>query len=451
MSVAEGPLLQTSGLILSLDAANIKSIKGRRSLINWESWAAGQTGSVGIYGQNGDGNSRISDVNPWGVTDVVWDVSNQDATSDADGGWNTSSFTVDSTQRYRFSVWMKRKVIGNGSSYLGCAGNVINRSDGVTVNTNPYFRASGWWGNANQWYLLVGHVWPSGTGAGSAHPDSGVYDTAGTKVTTNSDFIFQAGVTASYHRSYLYYSTDIATNQQFYQPRVDLCDGSEPSIAELLNNAGNKWNDLANVVNAIPEVNFPPIATDVTACYDFSANAGLNASTAVYGFKFSPQPIPNTGSFTFNTWVKNVPASVGQQLLFSNTADGNAYRFGIGVNGIYYLIGPTYQEGTLTFPSFTNTQWNNVCVVYDRAGVVTAGTPKVYLYLNGELVNSTTIPASQTAWTTSGYTTAYMAKWGGPTFSSFSGKLAKFEIYNQALSAATIYKNFNALRSRFRL
>ncbi|MBC7943505.1 prepilin-type N-terminal cleavage/methylation domain-containing protein [Candidatus Saccharibacteria bacterium] len=206
------------------------------SIIKWASWTLG-TGGVAGYGLNGDGNSRITDTNPWGVSDTVWDVSNQDALSDADGGWNGSSFAINNTKMYRFSTFIKRKTIGNGSTYLGTHGYpsaVLNRSNGVS-NANPYFSATGWWGSSDQWYLVIGHVWPAGSGAGAAMADSGIYTLSGTKITPNSDYVWQSTTTSSDHRSYLYYSTDVATNQQWYQPRVDVVDGTEPTISELLN------------------------------------------------------------------------------------------------------------------------------------------------------------------------------------------------------------------------
>lgn len=456
MSVHGGPKsVIDSNLILSLDATNYKSVKSDTSVIKWNTWTVGAGGATN-YTQNGDGNSRLYDTNPFGVSDIVWDVSNQDAASDADGGWETSSFAIDITKTYRFTTWVRRKTIGNGSFYLGPHSNwsstagqfILNRSDSAE-NNNPYFYAGNWWGNANQWYLVVGHVWAAGSGSGQVHVDSGIYDTSGNKVASTIDFMWAGTNTTSFHRSYLYYSTDTTTNQQWYQPRVDICNGSEPSISELLNNIGNKWLNLSSTVNGQTVGTTTPIITDVARCFDFSANNGLNSTSAVSGFYFNPQPILNTGSFTINAWVKNVPATVGQQLLFSNTADGNGYRFGIGANGVYYLIGPDYTEGTLPFSSFTNTQWNNVCVIFDRAGTITPGTPKMYLYLNGSLVTNSTLPASQTAWTTSGYTTAYMGKWNSTTFSSFSGKLGKFEIFNRALSSSEIRQNFNALRNRY--
>jgi prepilin-type N-terminal cleavage/methylation domain-containing protein len=214
------------------------TVRDKLSVNKWSSWTVG-TGAITGYGLNGDGNSRVNDTNPWGVSDVVWDVSNQDVASDADGGWNGSNFNIDNTKMYRFSVFVRRKTIGDGSFYLGTHGYpdaVLQRSNGAS-NTNPYFCARGWWGSANQWYLVTGYVWPTGSGVGAAMADSGIYTLSGTKVTSNSDFVWQPTTTSSHHRSYLYYSVDTTTNQQWYQPRVDIVDGTEPSISELINNA----------------------------------------------------------------------------------------------------------------------------------------------------------------------------------------------------------------------
>lgn len=211
--------------------------RDRFSANKWGTWVVGN-GVIAGYSVNGDGNSRVTDTNPWGASDVVWDVSNQDVASDADGGWNGSNFNIDSSKLYRFSVFVRRKVIGNGNTYLGLHGYpdaVLNRSNGL-ANTNPYFSSNVWLGAANDWYLMIGYVWPSGSGTGAARADSGVYTMAGSKIASNSDFIWQSTTTSSHHRAYLYYSTDVTTNQQWSQPRADIVDGTEPSISELLNN-----------------------------------------------------------------------------------------------------------------------------------------------------------------------------------------------------------------------
>lgn len=214
------------------------SERDKLSVIKWSSWTLG-TGGVTGYSLNGDGNSRVNDTNPWGVSDVIWDVSNQDVASDADGGWEGSNFSIDNTKMYRFSTFVQRKTIGNGSFYLGMHGYpdaVLNRNNGAS-NSNPYFCAREWWGNVNQWYLVAGYVWPAGSGTGAVMTDSGTYTLSGSKIASNTDYVWQSTTTSSNHRSYLYYSTDITTNQQWYQPRVDVVDGTEPTINELLNNA----------------------------------------------------------------------------------------------------------------------------------------------------------------------------------------------------------------------
>ena len=234
MPASVGPKIRgMTSALFSLDSRSLKT--GARpdeggNLLAFLPWAVG-TGSETGYSQNGDGNSRILDSTPFGTTDVIWDVSNQDATSNADGGWNGSGdgiVDIDITKTYRFSVWVQRKTIGNGSFYLGLYGRnssgsnvgVYLRSNGQNT-TNPYFSATGWWGNANQWYLVVGHVWPAGSGTGSNHPDTGIWDLSGNKVASAGDFVWRTDNAKTNLRSYLYYSTNTSTNQQFWAPRID--------------------------------------------------------------------------------------------------------------------------------------------------------------------------------------------------------------------------------------
>ena len=238
-------LSNTSPIGLDNQIATMRS----PSIINMSNWIPGTTGSTTGYTQNGDGNSRVIDSTPYGDLQTVWDVSSQDIVSDADGGWNTSFFSINSSSLYRFSTWIRRKNIGNGSTYLGVHGynsvgtniGVLNRTNGAT-NTNAYFFSGGWPYSANEWLLLVGHVWPAGSGTGSVHVDTGIYRTTGTKVTSISDFVWQALNTQAIHRSYLFNSTDPNTNQQFYDPRVDIISGNQPTIRELIANSPSVLN-----------------------------------------------------------------------------------------------------------------------------------------------------------------------------------------------------------------
>lgn len=217
------------------------------NIITPENWITG-SGSINEFNQNGSTveNERIVGEGPFGST-ILWEC-RPEAASGADGGWNTNLFPIDPTFKYRFSVWAKRPVAGNGHLYLGTRGydssvtniGVLNRSDGA-VNTNPYFEVNSHWSawsenDINTWYLVVGHVWPVGSSTGTEDPDSGVYKTNGTKLTTSDkiDFVWQENNTQAVHRCYLYYSTDTSTRQQLVYPRVSKLSGSYPTINDLL-------------------------------------------------------------------------------------------------------------------------------------------------------------------------------------------------------------------------
>lgn len=225
------------------DVNNQPSFQLAPSLINTDSWTVG-TSSLTDYTAYGDGNSRLVDSTPYGDLGVIWDISNQDSASNADGGWNPGSynFTVDQTKMYRFSVWARRKVVGNGTNYFKVTAldsslvniGVLNRTDGST-NTDAKFYSGTWWGINRTWYLLVGHVWSAGSSTGAVYSDTGIYDISGSKITTASDFVWQnVGSMKTGLAAQLYGSTDTTTNQQFYNPRIDILNGAAPTIQDLL-------------------------------------------------------------------------------------------------------------------------------------------------------------------------------------------------------------------------
>lgn len=186
MSVYVGAEIPSSGLVMSVDAGNAKSIKGKLSLINWNSWSLG-SGGVSGYGQNGSTveNERVSGTDPWSNANTVWET-RPTGTADADGGWNTDWFNIDRSKLYRFSVWVKRTSSTTGGTfYMGmyANGDGSRRMDNNAVEGNAYWECSGISRfTQNQWYLVVGHVYPSTTTLTSQHPDTGIYTTSGGKV-----------------------------------------------------------------------------------------------------------------------------------------------------------------------------------------------------------------------------------------------------------------------------
>lgn len=204
--------------------------------------------------------------------------------------------------------------------------------------------------------------------------------------------------------------------------------------------SGTAWNDLGSNGYNTTMYGTVPISTDVTSYFDFASVGGGSAGTATLGFTFGGNPLSTTENFTLSCWIKNPPSSAGQVGLFSNAGGGDGYRFGVGLNGIYYLIGPSYQEGNILFLSNINTtSWYHVSTVFNRSGTL------ISLYLNGVFQNSNTIPAQ------SAYSAGVPGLVRSPCCGLYSGKLACFYAHNKALSATEIAQNFNAQKARFGL
>ncbi len=228
-------------------------------LLDYRVWKVGQTDSVTGFSRNGSAgeNFRVFDTDPFGRKVVVWEASQNDITSNDDGGWVSSNIAVDQTKMYRFSTWIRRTVLGNGTYYFGTYGKnsggtnigIMSRSVGTT-STNPYFRSTsgGEIFSTNSWFLLVAHVWPVNSGTGPVFSDTGLYNSAGTKIATPIDFVWVNGTTLTNHRTYLYYSTDSSTRQQWIYPRVDVIDGTEPSIQDLLNGHDSYGTDMSATI-----------------------------------------------------------------------------------------------------------------------------------------------------------------------------------------------------------
>jgi hypothetical protein len=407
MAVAYNTSIVTSGLALSMDPGNPKSYSPNvhPKPLDMVSWFTGTTGACIIS------RDSATAASPAGGIPLRMDVTGTDPYMAA---YNSASYhlaTAAPGETWTVSVWVKGSVATTAEIFIfgdsAAGGNVFTYNDygasTVSVTTGwtrvSYTRAFSVAGVARIQVRLDG-------------PNSG------------------------------------GTGQTVWWDGLQVEKNTTPTNFNPRPNPTSTWTDLTNTINGTLLGVAVPYSIDGGGCFDFAANAGLNATTAISGFFWAPQPIPTTGSFSINCWVKNVPAIVSQQAMFSNTADGNGYRFGIGANGVYFLVGPNYTESTLTFSSFNNSQWNNVCVVFDRQGVV-SGSPRMTGYLNGVQFATATLPAGQYSWPATGYTTAYMAKWNGTTFASFSGKVAKFDVYNKVLLDNEVKRNFSALRGRF--
>jgi hypothetical protein len=230
----------------------------RTNILNTDEWTL-SAGSVGNFSQNGstDENQRVLGTDPFGNTSILWETRANGSAQD-DGGWNHSSFSVDNTKLYRMSVWVRRTSASSGGTfYFGTngGGQCVLRLSDFGEECNPYWDCRGT-GNfvQNQWYLVVGHVFPRSYPNSNQHADTGLWTTGGTKVAgingcnVGNDMKFGPNTTSLNHRTYHYYCGDNTTRLQFFDPRVNLCDGSEPRITDLLNNTRNRLDSTSITV-----------------------------------------------------------------------------------------------------------------------------------------------------------------------------------------------------------
>jgi hypothetical protein len=221
-------------------------------------WTTGSGSSTG-YGQNGNTgeNERVIDTNPFGVQDVVWET-RASGDGGADGGWNSDSISVDNTKLYRFSVWVRRtSSTGGGTFYLGCAGGgqCVLGVNNNTEQCNPYWHCGSPGSlTQNQWYLTVAHIFPYTYTSTTAHPDTGIWLPNGTlafnvnQCNLGNDAKWGPSTTSTYHRTYHFYCGDSTTRLQFWNPRIDICDGTQPTLSGMLNNQLNKLDSTTVTV-----------------------------------------------------------------------------------------------------------------------------------------------------------------------------------------------------------
>lgn len=425
MATFSGPNLVKDGLILDLDISNRKSYVDslNTSFINTSSWADGQTGSATGYSANetvSTENARVIGTDPWGNFNVVWET-RASGDGNNDGGWNTDWYAVDRTKLYRFSVWVRRTTASAGGTfYFGLYGTGgtwgVDRLDTGNNEGNPYWECTGTGSLVqNQWYLYVGHCYPFGTTFTGRHPDSGFYTTNGTKgnwggCNIGNDVKMLSDTTLLLHRTYHFYCGDNTTRLQFLYPRIDLCNGNQPSIQELLNNSpgmlkDNSGNNNHHVMGGY----YVPSATT-------PRRFQLNGST--HGFVRSSALTGVSNNCTVVLWYKT---SDGQELWVRGNQNNGWY--------LSASYGNNYYHSNCGSP----TNWVDLKQVNNP---VTEG------YRNNQYHMWEAKGVDFSAWT-------YFDWFLYPSAWQLDGDVSKILVYNRSLSATESAQNFNALRSRY--
>jgi hypothetical protein len=291
------------------------------------------------------------------------------------------------------------------------------------------------------------------------HPDSGVYtrtegrigwlNNINTASTANyTDFRWNFNTAYGRARSSFFYSGDSTATQKFIYPRVDVVDGSEPSISDLLTGT-EPVRDLSTKNNTI---------------YPFGSS---NFDTGERGLIFSGRErdvVGGTLSSTFSANSVSVWFSPTNTVLTSTPAQ-TLFQFGpiAGPTWLLYLgevtggvtneiitlvgsVGPTLTYVTTAdVSSFLANTWYNVAVNFN-------GT-KYDIYLNGILLTTTAgingnapfIPSVN--YVALGGRNVNVDGWGA----FFNGKIGSVISHERSLTATEISSNFATQRRKYGL
>ena len=469
----------------NLKVGNLISYENKQGLFDYSDWNSvgvvatviGSSHKSGVMpNQNSNTeNNFVYDLDPFGKHIIVWQGGN-DSTSDEDGGWS-SKIPIDSSKKYRFSVWAKRSVVGNGLFFMGCGS--VESVAGVT-QVNPYWHIVGA-GSANgqiqtEWQLFVYYVFPT-TYTGVEEPTQGVYKVGQGKVHPGSISRYCASplrwnpsATDVNFRTYLYYSTDPNTRQEWCYPRVDLCDGTEPSIDELLSGYDSRNYDsymkYGNVkifsvkenadleLSNISEVgvtegliaHYPlngdardysgngqdgtVVGATVAAglgqkCYSFDGNiskyiyagAGLNIASGSY--------------VTLSAWVKilGAPSNSYHIISFSSGLEisiprlTGEIRTSVIVNGV--------RKDSNHGSGLIDGNWHNVCLSFDGSNKCS--------YIDGIKVGELNCPGVLSA--------VSNIVFGSASSYSLNGNIQDVRIYNRVLTPEEVLINYNLTKA----
>jgi len=290
-----------------------------------DEWVVGTSGSQGEFIQYGsEFNNKVVNIEgPEGVVEPVW-VS-EGTQSAAAGGWS-KTISGDPTKSYRFSVWAYRRSESDSRLYFGCQG-ALNLD--LSANNNPYFNSDVGLPEGYKWYLLVGIVHGNNGSAAPNTDTSGVYDPeSGARIQGFSEFVNDTSTPTLLHRVYRreaanYYDT------RFARPRIDLIDGNEPSIAELIGRTPLDGQSGAGFYGST----YSSISwTTSTANSRFSALVGRSPVNLDI---FTQTRIDGTDSqarqYNGNSWV-SVALQVNGSIVASGTIAGDRLIAGTEIN-----------------------------------------------------------------------------------------------------------------------
>jgi hypothetical protein len=455
-----GPNIKRDGLVLALDGASRRSTLKKTQVNNIlpdpGNWTVGTGGQTG-YSPNGSSSEQnrvfVSD-DPWGRSSVTWRTT-PDATSGADGGWDSSYYAIDPNYTYRYSMWVRRYTTGTGGTfYMGMNPNPI-RNDNNASQGNPYFTYPSIASlTYNQWYLVVAHVFHEGY-TGGRHPESGWYEN-GVKISDksfgnvgSSDVRWASGTTSARHRAYHYYTTNTASGIEFAYPRIDKIDGKEPKLRNLISRGESGFTNLANKNNITSIRNGTqyalkgPKSSFVFDGTDDDMTVGQGTSTS----------LQRTVEMVFKTDTHNayyMPIAVYTRGANQTAVTGKRMWLGIQNNKFQMHGWGTNDPASST--TISTGKYYHAVYAYNQS------IKRHYVWINGVLENDATNgEAGFTGWNSSSDHSWFVggdpdhARWTVSAGRSMDGEVPLFRVYDKILSTQEVQQNYRAYKNRFDL
>ena len=457
-------LAGSEACVFNVDAATVHSSSTftNTNIVQptYPEWTVGSDSADGYsYVGNAGENYRVKARSPYGNTSVVWECRENDVGSNGDGGWNSSYYNIDKSKKYRYVYFMKMPRGGtnnniglNGTLYMGlhAGSHHLHHYNGTATQSNPYFTyPSQGLGSLyqNVWYMGVFFVLPDGTGANAGLEDGiGWYDmrdgAQATAFNPSSGNLGRQGywgssATTARTRNFLYYSTTPNCVVHWWVPRIDVCEGNEPTIAELLTAPQDWWHDSSrnaiNLKSRFSSAGAPAFTTSNGAkCFDFDTTnwfQGPNDTSL------------DNNTLTIQAWVKT-DATNQNGFIFEKGAVNTQYAlFQEGTNFQFRTRHSSTEYDTLSFAtaSYMNTStWYMITATYD------GGYKKMYV--------NTTERASSSYANQTLETNTYGVNVGRHSSGYYyNGKIGAVRVYNRALTTNEIEQNFNAHKTKYGL
>jgi hypothetical protein len=254
--------------------------------------------------------------------------------------------------------------------------------------------------------------------------------------------------TQGIHRTYHYYCADSTSRLQFYDPRVDLVDGKQPSIQELVSRSPIQWRDLSgNGYNLT--LSHPSVYTTYNGvrCMDFENGI----AKYLPGGSLTDLPIYSNITICMYSTVK---AADGDWKTLWRSASGDHQIIISASDGISLGMYDNDGAGFLDTGFDVNTLSNYTTQFHFYVWKLSSTSPYYQFYYDNNLSSSsgslTNINAALTRGTAS--VGAYHNVTSTPSdFSQEWGRISNFYYYNRHLTESELRQIYEATKTRFGL